>query len=75
MTRVSLCATPKITVLDTCDGSPLEGAVECISDIAVVGQQVQAALGALQSLKDRGDLPSLSGLVDPKDRTSIAIPI
>ena len=68
-------ATPKISMLDAGYRSPLEGAVECVSDIPTVGKEMESALGALQSLKNCSDFPSLSRLVRAGDCTAIFVPI
>lgn len=54
---VLLCedSLPKVTVLDTGDGSSLEDAGESVGDIATVQRQVQTALGALQFDEDSKD--------------------
>ena len=54
---------PEILMLDTCNRSPLEGAGECVRDIATVSQDVQPALGPLEGMEYGEEFGPLRRLV------------
>ena len=56
-------------MLQTCNISPLESAIECVRDVTTIGQDVQTALSALQDLEHCHNLPSLGGLMKARDGT------
>ena len=62
-------------MLITSDHSPLESAVERVSDITTVGEEVEAAVCALEGLEDCCDLPSLGSLSWPRDGSIVSVPI
>ena len=55
-------------MLEASRGSPLEGALEGITNILAVGDHMQAGLQALDSLEQGGDLSSLSRLCRSRHR-------
>ena len=62
---VPLCenALPQVSVLETGDMSPLEGACKGVRDVPTVCQYMNSGLSALDDVEDGKDFPSLSGLM------------